>query len=170
MLAFRIIAAIALVLFAVVLGSFFWSLLLPRAGRMDAVAARHINQLCGFDAQCKVQIGNIFGGDWDTFYEFGAAVPQSEVDRILGSSSVHVRDQERIEVMTRDGRVVASEYAKSDPETPLNDEIEFESETHRDQRSVRYTRDTWLRVTSFPVDAADERRGTYYVLSETTSP
>jgi len=169
-LAFRIIAAVVLITLAIVLGSFFWSLFVPGAGRIDAVASRRIYQLCGFNAECKVRIGDIFDGKWDTFYEFGADVSQAEINKTLGAGVVAVRDQQRILVFLQNGHVALVQYARGGVEKPLEGEIEFEEEHHREQRIVMYRRNTWVRVNAYPVDSSGKHRGNYYVLSLTTSP
>ena len=165
MLASRIIVVVVLVMLVLVLGSFFWTLLAPGAGRVDAVASHRIYQLCGFEAQCKVRIGDIFGGDWDTFYEFGEEVPQATIDRVLGDHTVQAKDLQRVLVFARNGHVSQVKYAQSGVDNPFEGQIAFESERHREQRVVRYDHDTELRVTAYPVDPANKRRGIYYVLS-----
>jgi hypothetical protein len=170
MVVFRVIAAVVLVLLAVVVGTFFWSILSPAAGRLDAIASRRIHQTCGFNAECKVRIGDLYDGNWDTFYEFGEEVPQAQVTAILGSSMVAVRPHQRIVVMARDGHPMKVDYAKKTQVQPVDGEIEFESERHREQRAVRYPRTTWLQVSQYPVDSSGQQHGTYYVLSATSSP
>jgi hypothetical protein len=163
-LAFRIIAFVALGLLVLVLGSFFWTLLFPGAGQVDSVASRRIYQLCGFEAECKVRIGDLFNGDWDTFYEFGEEVPQSQIDQVLGSDIVLARARQRVLVFVRHGHVVLVKYSPG-TDQPFEGQIAFESERHREERVVRYPRNAELRVTAYPVDASSRRHGVYYVLS-----
>jgi hypothetical protein len=170
MMASRIIAAIVLVGLVVVLGSFFWSLWMPGAGRLDAVAARRIHQQCGFNAECKVRVGDLFDGNWDTVYEFGYSVSQKEIDRVLGAHIVRARDLQRVLVFERNSHVIRVEYANGGVEKPLEGEIEFEAEHHREQSWMRYGHDDWVRVNSFRVDPADAHSGTYYVLSSMVNP
>lgn len=161
----RILAAVTLILFAVVIGIFLWSLFLPQAGRMDAYASARIRRLCGFTRPCSVRVGDLFEGDWDTFYEFGAAVPQADMDAILHSNLVHKVDGKRVLVLTRGGRIVATENAAFGAEKPFDGEIEFEDERHREEHTVRYSRNADLRVTSFPTEPIAGGQGVFYVLS-----
>jgi hypothetical protein len=170
MLAFRIIAAIAIVLLLAVLGNFFWSLIMPGAGRVDAVAARRIRQVCGFNSECKVRLGDLFDGNWDTVYEFGYNVSQSEIDQVLGGHIVRAHDLQRVLVFERQGKPIRVQYARGGVEKPLEGEIEFEAEHHREQNWAMYRHDEWVRVNSFRVDPADAGSGTYYVLSSMVNP
>ena len=165
----RILAAVTLILFAVVLGFFLWSLFSPQAGRLDAYASARIRRLCGFSRPCSVRIGDLFQGDWDTFYEFGAAVPQAEIDSTLHSTQVHRVEGKRTLVLTRVGHIVASENAAFGADKPFDGEIEFEDERHREEHIVRYGRTTPLRVTSFPTDPIAGGNGIFYVLSDETA-
>jgi len=165
MLAFRIIAAVVIVLLLAVLGNFFWSLFMPGAGRVDAVAARRIHQVCGFNSECKVRIGDLFDGNWDTVYEFGSDVSQSEIDQVLGARIVAVRKAQRILVFSRNGHVTLARYSNSGIEKPLEGEIEFGAEHHREQNWAMYRHDDWVRVNSFRVDPSDANSGSYFVLS-----
>ena len=164
----RIFAAITLLLFAVVISVFLWSLFSPQAGRMDAYASARIRRLCGFTRPCSVRIGDLFQGDWDTFYEFGAAVPQADIDATLHSTLVRRIDGKRTLVLTRAGRIVATENAAFGAERPFDGEIEFEDERHREQHIVRYSRNTPLRVTSFSTEPIAGGNGIFYVLSINT--
>ncbi len=161
----RILAAVTVILFAAVIGVFLWSLFSPQAGRMDAYASARIRRLCGFSRPCKVRIGDLFQGDWDTFYEFGAAVPQARINATLHSSLVHAIEGKRTLVLTHAGRIVATENAAFGAEKPFDGEIEFADEHHREQHIVRYSRDTPLRVTSFPTEPIAGGNGIFYVLS-----
>jgi hypothetical protein len=161
---FRIIAAVVLILLVVVVVAFVWSLGPGGKGRMETTAAQRIELLCGFKAVCKVRLGDLFGGDWDTLYEFGVGVPQSAVNQTLGTDRVKVEDMKRTLVLTRDGRVVASEHQRYGVEQPLDGQVEFADEHHREQSWVKYGRDTWLWVRTFHTEAA-QGHGTYYVLS-----
>jgi hypothetical protein len=165
MLAFRIIAAIVIVLLLAVLGNFFWSLFMPGAGRVDAVAARRIHQVCGFNSECKVRIGDLFDGSWDTVYEFGYDVPQSQIDQVLGGHIVQARDLQRVLVFERNGQPIRVQYAKGGIEKPLEGEIDFGAEHHREQNWAMYRHDDSVRVNSFRVDPSDANSGSYYVLS-----
>jgi hypothetical protein len=60
--------------------------------------------------------------------------------------------------------VLTRRYEPDGVGRPLDGEIEFEDEWHRDERGVRYDRETWLQVHRFPIDSSDEGRGSYYVL------
>ncbi len=162
----RVLAAVTFLLFAVVIGVFLWSLFSPQAGRMDAYASARIRRLCGFSRPCRVHIGDLFQGDWDTFYEFGAAVPQAEIDATLHSNLVHSVDGKRTLVLTRAGHIVAMENAAFGADKPFDGEIEFEDERHREQHVVRYGRNTPLRVTSFPTEPIAGGNGIFYVLSD----
>ena len=107
-----------------------------------------------------------FQGDWDTFYEFGAAVPQADLNATLHSTRVHRQEGKRTLVLTRAGRIVATENAAFGADKPFDGEIEFEDERHREERVVRYGRNTSLRVTSFPTESIAGGNGIFYVLSE----
>jgi hypothetical protein len=165
MLAFRIIAAVAFLLLVLVVGSFLWTLAAPAVGSQDAVAGRRINETCAFATECRMRLSDLFDGDWDTFYEFGPQVPQSVMDDALGRRRVLARAGDRLLVFTKGGRIKAAEYAKDGTGKPLEGEIEFEGERYREQRSVMYRRNTWMRIQRFPVDASDPHQGNYFVLS-----
>ena len=162
----RVLAAITGVLFAAVIGVFLWSLFSPQAGRMDAYASARIRRLCGFSRPCSVRIADLFQGDWDTFYEFGAAVPQSQIDATLHSNVVRGIEGKRTLVLTRAGRIVATENAAFGADKPFDGEIEYGDERHREQHIVRFGRDTPLRVTSFPTEPIAGGNGIFYVLSD----
>jgi hypothetical protein len=164
----RIIAGIALLAVVLVVGGLLWSLFGANSEGMDRIAARRIDQICGFQRECKVRMGDLFAGDWDTFYEFGAGLTQAEVDGVLGAGRARTGDLQRLLVLTRNGKVVSSQLEDGGVETPLDQEVEFDDERHRDRRWVAIQRDTWLRVNRFPVQNAKGAAGTFYVLSNET--
>ena len=133
----RTLAAVTFVLFAAILGVFLWSLFSPQAGRMDAYASARIRRLCGFSRPCSVRIGDLFQGDWDTFYEFGAAVPQAQIDSTLHSTEVHRIEGKRTLVLTRAGRIVATENAAFGADKQFDGQIEIEDERNRQEHIVR---------------------------------
>jgi hypothetical protein len=85
---FRVIAAIAIVALVFVIAGLISVDVFTDHDGMDRTASRHIEQICGFQRDCKGRIGDLVPGNWDTFYEFGVGVPQGEVDRVLGSNRV----------------------------------------------------------------------------------
>ncbi len=161
MRAIRFLAILCLVGVLWVVGALLWSLFSPSASRMDAYASARIRKLCGYQSNCKVMAGDLFEGDWDTLYIFGAGVSQQEIDKVLGPGYVRALDRQRIVVLERNNRVVRAEHAAGQSQRPTDGQIEFEDEDHREQRIVRYRRDDWLRVTSFPIEPG----GTFYVLT-----
>lgn len=160
----RIIAGIAIALVLFVVGAFMWSMVTAKTGAMDAQAVRRIERQCGFQAECKVRLGDLFGGDWDTFYEFGVGVEQPTIDSALGTRGVKRADGQRTLVLMKDHHVLNSEREAYGVEQPLAGQIEFENEHHREQSWVKYGRDAWLRVRAIRIDQAQER-GSYYVLT-----
>ena len=158
----RIIAGIAVALIVFVAVSFVWTMATATAGPLDAQAVRRIERQCGFQAECKVQLGNLFSGDWDTFYEFGVGVDQATIDSALGTNRVKRANHQRTLVLMKDGRIVTAEHENYGTQQPLAGQVEFEDEHHREQRWVSYDRNTFLRVSSFRADPA---KGSYYVLT-----
>jgi hypothetical protein len=133
---------------------------------MDAFASARIRRVCGYEANCKVMAGDLFEGDWDEVYIFGAGVSQREIDQVLGPGLVRARTNERIVVLERNKHVMLAEHTREPTGKPVDGQIEFEGEDHREQRIVRYRRDAYLRVTSFPL----ETRGRFYVLTTSDLP
>ena len=160
----RIIAAIAGALVLFVVGALIWTLLTAKAGAMDAQAARRIERECGFQAECKVRLGDLFDGDWDTLYEFGVGVDQTTMEAALGVDRVKPAKGKRTLVLMKDGHVFTSEHEAYGEGTPLAGQIEFASEHHREQGWVKYDHESVLRVTTFRIDPA-QGKGSYYVLS-----
>jgi hypothetical protein len=165
MLAFRIIAAAVVVALVFVLGAVVWSLSVPGVVGLDATAARRITQICGFSAACKVKIDNLFEGDWDTFYAFGADVPQEEVDSALGPGRIRVGERQRLLVLTKGGRVVTSQHEDESVQRVREREVQFDDEGDRDRHWIGIRRGTVLRVNKYPIGQAGGRGGSYYVLS-----
>jgi len=161
MRAFRFLAFLCLLGILWVVGALVWSLVSPAASRMDTYASARIRKLCGYESNCKVRVGDLFEGDWDTVYIFGAGVSQKEIDAVLGPGYVRAGNRERIVVLERKNHILRAEHSPAMGRRPVDGQIEFEDEDHREQRIVRYTRDVWLRVMSFPI----EPRGTFYVLT-----
>jgi hypothetical protein len=160
----RIIAGIAIALILFVAGAFVWSLVTAKTGPMDAQAVRRIERQCGFQSECKVHLGDLFDGDWDTFYEFGVGVEQPTIDSVLGTHQVRRADGQRTLVLMKGGHVLTSEHEAYGTEQPLAGQIEFANEHHREQGWVKYGRDSLLRVSTFRTDAS-KGKGTYYVLA-----
>jgi hypothetical protein len=160
----RIIAAIAVALLLFVVGAFIWTVVTAKTGALDAQAVRRIERQCGFQAECKVRLGDLFNGDWDTFYEFGVGVEQPVINSVLGTREVKRADGQRILVLMKDSNVVASEHEAYGTAQPLAGQIEFANEHHREQGWVKYDRDSFLRVTTFRVDPS-QGKGSYYVLA-----
>jgi len=161
----RIIAGIAIALVLFVVGAFVWSTVTAKAGPMDSQAVRRIDRQCGFQSECKVRLGDLFDGSWDTFYEFGVSVEQPTINSVLGTQQVKRADLQRTLVLMKDGHVVSSEHEAYGVEQPLAGQIEFATEYHREQGWVKYGRDSVLRVATFHTDSP-KGKGTYYVLSE----
>jgi hypothetical protein len=159
--AFRFFAFLCLLAVLWVVGALIWSIVYPAASRMDTYATARIRKLCGYESNCKVRIGDLFAGDWDTLYIFGAGVSQKEIDAVLGPGYVRAGNRERIVVLERNSHILRAEHSPALGNRPINGQIEFEDEDHREQRIVRYSHGAWLRVMGFPV----EPRGTFYVLT-----
>jgi hypothetical protein len=165
----RLLRFIAVLCFAAVLwvvGALVWSLISPPTSRMDAYASARIRRVCGYEANCKVMAGELFQGDWDEAYIFGAGVSQHEIDEVLGPWLVRARSNERIVVLERNKHVLLAEHTPEPMGKQVDGQIEFEGEDHREQRIVRYRRQAYLRVTSFPI----EPRGRFYVLTTSDLP
>ena len=160
---FRVIAYLAIFGLIWIMGTLLWSLLSPGASRMDAYATARIRKLCGYQANCKVKAGELFAGDWDTVFVFGSGVTQHEIDALLGRGFVRAPDTERIIVLRKNGKILRVERESDYFEKPVNGQVEFEDEDHREQRTVGYRRDQWLRVTPFPIQPS----GRFYVLTTT---
>jgi hypothetical protein len=170
MFVFRLVAAAVVALLLFVVGAFFWSMFVPNAGQLDAIAARRIRAYCGFRSECKIQAQNLFDGDWDTFLEFGAGMSQDEINQVLGTSSVHHREGQRTLIFSREGHIVQRGYENDGADHPLAGEVLFGDEHHRDQNWIHLRRDSWLRVNSFPVDSADQSKGIYFILNTADAP
>jgi hypothetical protein len=162
---FRIIAGIVLVGLVVVIAYFAYSFISEsQAGRLDSLAVHRIDELCGYQAFCKVRPRDLFPGEWDTFYEFGVGVSQDEIDAVLGPNAVKAADLQRTLVLTRAGRVVATEHENDGVERALSGEVEFLDEHHRENRWVKCDANTWLTVAKYKVDPS-QGSGTYYTLT-----
>ncbi len=161
----RVIATIAVLMILFVTGCFIWYTASKKSGPLDEQAVRRIERICGFQAECKVQLGDLFGGDWDTFYEFGVAVDQPTINGALGVRGIQRAERMRTMVLMDGSRVMATEHERYGMKQPLDGQIEFVGEHHRDDGWVRYKRDTWLRARAFHIVSPTEE-GTYYVLSE----
>ena len=159
----RIIAAIAVALLLFVVGAFIWSVVTAKTGALDAQAARRIERQCGFQAECKVELGNLFDGDWDTFYEFGVGVDQATIEGALGVDRVKRANGQRTLVLMKDGHVFASEHEAYGKDQPLAGQIEFATEHHREQGWVKYSRESVLRVSTYRIDPP-QGKSFYYVL------
>ena len=160
----RIIAGLAIALMLFVVGAFVWSMLTAKTGPMDAQAVRRIERQCGFHAECKVRLGDLFDGDWDTLYEFGVGVEQPTMESVLGVDRIKRASGQRTLVLMKDGHVLASEREAYGIQQPLAGQIEFANEHHREQGWVKYGRDSVLRVTMFRSDSS-KGNGSYYVLA-----
>lgn len=160
----RIIAGIAVALIVFVAVSFVWTMISATAGPLDSQAVRRIERQCGFQAECKVRLGDLFSGDWDTFYEFGVGVDQATIDNALGTHRVKRSEHQRTLVLMKEGHVISAEHENYGVEQPLDGQVEFEDEHHREQSWVSYGRDSVLRVSSFRADPT-KGKGSYYVLS-----
>ena len=160
----RIIAGLAIALMLFVIGAFVWSMLTAKTGPMDAQAVRRIERQCGFQAECKVRLGDLFDGDWDTLYEFGVGVEQPTMESVLGVERIKRASGQRTLVLMKDGHVLASEHEAYGIQQPLAGQIEFANEHHREQGWVKYGRDSVLRVTMFRSDSS-KGNGSYYVLA-----
>jgi len=160
----RIIAAITVALLVFVVGAFVWSMVTAKTGAMDAQAVRRIERQCGFQAECKVRLGDLFDGAWDTFYEFGVGVDQPTIEAVLGVDRVKRADGQRTLVLMKDRHVVASELEAYGVAQPLAGQIEFANEHDREQGWVKYERDSVLQVTTFRSDPSNGK-GSYYVLA-----
>ena len=160
----RIIAGIAVALIVFVAVSFVWTMATATAGPLDSQAVRRIERQCGFQAECKVRLGDLFGGDWDTFYEFGVGVDQTAINAALGTHRVKRSEHQRTLVLMKEGHIVSAEHENYGTLQPLDGQVEFEDEHHREQSWVSYDRDTVLRVRSVRADPA-KGKGSYYVLT-----
>lgn len=160
----RIIAGIAVALIVFVAVSFVWTMATATAGPLDSQAVRRIERQCGFQAECKVRLGDLFGGDSDTFYEFGVGVDQTAIDAALGTHRVKRWEHQRTLVLIKGGHTVSAEHENYGTLQPLDGQVEFEDEYHREQSWVSYDRDTVLRVRSVRADPA-KGKGSYYVLT-----
>ena len=163
----RTLALLPVVLIAVALIAFTWSYSRPpRAGHLDAYAVSRILSMCHWQSQCIVRAGDLFEGEWDTFHEFGPAIPQSQVDRILRPASVARGDDgKRLLVLTRDGRIIQSEHEATGIGMPLDGEVDFGGERYRSESIIQYTRNTRLEVNAFPTHDSTGHEGTFYVLT-----
>lgn len=160
----RIIAGIAVALILFVAVALVWSMISATAGPLDSQAVRRIERQCAFQAECKVRLGDLFRGDWDRFYEFGVGVDQATIDSALGTNRVKRSERQRTLVLMKEGRIVSAEHENYGVEQPLDGQVEFEDEHHREQSWVSYDRNTVLRVSSFRADPV-KGKGSYYVLS-----
>jgi hypothetical protein len=157
----KVIIAVTAVLACVVLIGFLWNAFSPDAGRMDMLIAAKIHGLCDMRADCKVRIGDMLEGDWDTFYEFGSEVSQDTINQTLNTRRIRTHRRERIYALVKEGKVIASSHGPYGVDTPDKGEVEFEEEHHREQHIVRYDHDTLLRITTYQ----HPPNGEFYVLT-----
>ena len=163
----RALALLPVVFISIALVAFAWTYSRPpRAGRLDAYAVSRIQSTCHWKSQCTVRVGDLFEGDWDTFHEFGTAVPQAQVDRILRPASVQKgEDNQRLLVLTQNGRVVQTEREATGASTPLDGEVAFGGERYRNESIIQFNRNTRLDVNAFPTHESAAHAGTFYVLT-----
>ena len=90
---------------------------------------------------------------------------QSEIDQALCEHIVRARDLKRVLVFERKGHTMRVQYARGGIEKPLEGEIEFGAEHHREENWAMFRHDDWVRVNSFRIDPSDASGGSYYVLS-----
>ena len=164
---FRALAVLPVILITIALVIFAWYYSRPpRAGHLDAYAVSRILSTCHWQSQCIIRVGDLFQGDWDTFHEFGPAIPQAQVDRILRPASVQKGDTTtRLLVLTRDGRVIQSEREATGTGLPLDGEVDFGGERYRNESIIQFTRSTRLEVNAFPTRDSAGHDGTFYVLT-----
>lgn len=162
-------AAISIcIILGVVYFVLFW-LAPPDPGSIDRSAVKRIQILCGLRRDCEVTLGDIFKGDWDTYYEFSYSVSQNDVDRALGTQSVRVSDLQRILVFKREGKIVRKGYGDSGQGQPLANEVEF-SGTYTDKSPgwIKYPADARFKVVYCDTKEGGKLGGpyggTYYLL------
>ena len=160
---FRFIALLAVLGVLWVVGGLVWSLMSPAESRMDAFASSRIRRECGWSSNCKIHTGDLFEGDWDTVYVFGAGITQPELDFTLGPGKVRAREHDRIVVLEKNNHILRADHAPAPLDKPLDGEIEFEDDDHRELKIVRYNHDQALRVIGFPLQPS----GRFYVLTAT---
>ena len=139
-------------------------------GRLDGEISRRIAAQCGPRPDCEVRLGDLIPGTWDTFYEFGPTVPQSELTRILRTPRIHVAHLQRVLVMLESGRVVHRQYAHTGLLQPMAGEVVFASPNPSPEvQWVAFAPGASFRVTSCPTkeggSALGQHGGNYYLLT-----
>jgi len=139
-------------------------------GAIDEAAAARIRTLCPESDNCRLHLGDILPGSWDTFYEFGGYINQDEVNQALGTNKVHVDEPKRILVFEKDNKVVKTDYATFGRERPLDQELVFQEEfSSRAPTWVKYPPTTLFEVTFCDTEKNGRLRrpgtGTYFLLT-----
>ena len=140
------------------------------AGPVDDKAVHEIRQLCGDRADCDVHLHDLMPGKWDTFYEFGPYQDQEDINEVLGTTTVHASNLQRILVFSRDGKVVKVRYSDFGVERPMDGEVVFDEEFRSPVPFwVKYSSDQLLRVTYCDTNKGvpiwRPTTGTYYLLT-----
>jgi hypothetical protein len=157
---YRIIRAFVTLLLIVVAVYFFRRAGSPGAGEFDETAYARLDSACGYKPECKVNLGALFDGDWDTLWAFGRQTSQAELDAALPGAGLTARAGKRLIVLTAAGRVTQTLYEPASPETVLEHQVVFlgiEKDVHP---PLCMKRNTWLWAAR-----RAGAHGPYYVLS-----
>jgi len=139
-------------------------------GTVDEAAARQIRSLCPDSENCRLHLGDILPGSWDTFYEFGGYINQDEINQALGTDKVRVDEPNRTLVFERDRNILKTAYATFGRDRPLDQELVFQEEfTSRAPTWVKYPPTALFQVTFCDTEKNGRLRrpgtGTYFLLT-----
>ena len=140
------------------------------AGLIDIEAAHKIRSICGTRTNCDIHLHDIMPGHYDTFYEFGPYHDQQDLDDVLGTTTVHASNMQRILVFMRDGNITKVHYSDFGVERPMDGEVVFDEEFRSPVPFwVKYPSGQLLRVTNCPTNKGVPiwhlGPGTYYLLT-----
>ena len=152
---YRIIAAFTAILVVVLAIYFFTNLIDPGAGELDELAAHRIATSCAYRQECKVNLRDLFDGDWDTLWEFAPGVTQQQLQSAVPGIALNAPSGKRLLVLVRNSTVAAHAYEPVST-TPIDHQLIFEDAARDTPAIVHYPRDTWLWVQSQPAPAGLE--------------
>ncbi len=159
---YKIIAAFTVVLILVVAAYFLHHAFTPGAGDFDEAAYTRIASTCGYKQECKVNLGNLYDGDWDTLWLFGAGTQQAELDAVLPQTTPQPGSNQRLVVLTLNGKIQSRIVEPADQELYLDHQVVFRINQNSEQ-TLHLPRDSWLWANRTP--SRHQTGDSFYILT-----